>query len=220
MGLIPSAGSGVNCRALHRGRTEAATSSFLSKVVNLLDFIRYLLRQNLRNRSHTELFEIIKLDNGLTLEIWDESRKIAENIVRVVLTARIKVALNQEYLPNREHYETVCRAFGDELFDLNYNPPPLQLLQYFQNFIQLISLNPRQYYLQSFYFLFGRDVGLVVIKGLVAVAFALAVLGHHDHRGRVGGLHGEEQVQENEGIWVPVIEISHNVHDHPDQDQN
>ncbi len=62
-----------------------------------------------------ELFEIIKLDNGLTLEIWDESRKIAEDTVKVALAARIRVALKPEYLPGREQYEAVRRAFGDEL---------------------------------------------------------------------------------------------------------
>ncbi len=62
-----------------------------------------------------ELFEIVKLENGLTLEIWDESRKIAEDTVKVALTARIKVALKPEYLPGMEQYETVRRVFGDEL---------------------------------------------------------------------------------------------------------
>ena len=62
-----------------------------------------------------DLIETIRLDNGLTLEIWDESRKIAEDTVKVALTARIRVALKQEYLPGEEQYRTVRRAFGDEL---------------------------------------------------------------------------------------------------------
>lgn len=61
------------------------------------------------------LFEIVKLDNGLTLEIWDESRKIAEDTVKVALTAKIKVALKPEYLPGKEQYDEVRRVFGDEL---------------------------------------------------------------------------------------------------------
>jgi len=62
-----------------------------------------------------ELFERTVLENGLTLEIWDESRKIAADTVKVALTAKIEVGVKEEYLPGRDAYETVTRHFGDKV---------------------------------------------------------------------------------------------------------
>ncbi|MEN6463875.1 MAG: hypothetical protein ABFD62_01715 [Syntrophaceae bacterium] len=62
-----------------------------------------------------ELCERTVMDNGLVLEIWDESRKIADDTFRVTLAARVKVAVKKEYLPDLEHYRTVLRVFGHEI---------------------------------------------------------------------------------------------------------
>jgi hypothetical protein len=62
-----------------------------------------------------ELYERTILENGLVLEIWDESKKIAEDTFRVTFAARVKVAVKKEYLPDIEHYRTVVRAFGHEI---------------------------------------------------------------------------------------------------------
>lgn len=62
-----------------------------------------------------ELYERIALDNGLVLEIWDESRKIAEDTVKVALAARIKVDVKEEYFTSPEHYRTVLNTFGPEI---------------------------------------------------------------------------------------------------------
>jgi hypothetical protein len=62
-----------------------------------------------------ELYERTILENGLVLEIWDESKKIAEDTFRVTLAARVKVAVKKEYLPDIEHYRAVVRAFGHEI---------------------------------------------------------------------------------------------------------
>lgn len=62
-----------------------------------------------------ELFEEIVLENGLTLEIWDDSRKIAEDTAKVSLTARIRVAVKEEYFPEREHYRAVLKVFGPQV---------------------------------------------------------------------------------------------------------
>lgn len=62
-----------------------------------------------------ELFERIALDNGLVLEIWDESRKIAADTVKVALAARITVEVRKEYFTSPEHYEKVMSVFGREI---------------------------------------------------------------------------------------------------------
>ncbi len=62
-----------------------------------------------------ELCERTVLENGLVLEIWDESRKIAADTVKVALAARIKVEVREEYFTNPEHYRTVLKVFGPEL---------------------------------------------------------------------------------------------------------
>jgi hypothetical protein len=59
-----------------------------------------------------QLYERIALENGLVLEIWDESRKIAADTVKVTLAARIKVDVKEEYFTSPEHYRTVLQVFG------------------------------------------------------------------------------------------------------------
>lgn len=62
-----------------------------------------------------ELYERTVLENGLVLEIWDESRKIAADTVKVALAARIKVDVKKEYFASPEHYQTVLKVFGPEI---------------------------------------------------------------------------------------------------------
>lgn len=62
-----------------------------------------------------ELCERTALENGLVLEIWDESRKIAADTVKVALAARIKVEVKKEYFTSPEQYQTVLKVFGPEI---------------------------------------------------------------------------------------------------------
>ena len=62
-----------------------------------------------------ELCERTVLDNGLVLEIWDESREIAADTVKVALAARVKVEVKKEYFTSPEHYRTVLKVFGHEV---------------------------------------------------------------------------------------------------------
>jgi len=62
-----------------------------------------------------ELCERIVLENGLVLEIWDESREIAEDTVKVALAARIKVEVKKEYFASQEQYRAVLNVFGREI---------------------------------------------------------------------------------------------------------
>lgn len=62
-----------------------------------------------------ELCERTALENGLVLEIWDESRKIAADTVKVALAARIKVEVKKEYFTSDEHYQKVVKVFGPEV---------------------------------------------------------------------------------------------------------
>jgi hypothetical protein len=62
-----------------------------------------------------KLYERNVMENGLVLEIWDESRKIAADTVKVTLAARVKVEVKMEYFTNPDHYQTVLKVFGPEI---------------------------------------------------------------------------------------------------------
>src|SRR3990172_2997387 len=73
---------------------------------------------------------------------------------------------------------------------------------------QLLPLLVRQLFQlvsQLLYFKLRLQVDLVVMLGAQPVAGLLTVLTHHDNRRLDGGKHGEEQVEENVGILVPVV---------------
>jgi hypothetical protein len=62
-----------------------------------------------------ELLEQIKLDNGLKLEIFDLSRSIAADTVKVELSMQIKINLNRSYFADAGDYDSVKNIFGEEL---------------------------------------------------------------------------------------------------------
>ena len=63
----------------------------------------------------------------------------------------------------------------------------------------------------------GLDVDLAVVLGLLAVDVLLAVLAHHDDRRRVGGLERQREVQQDEGIGVPLLDVGGHVQHDPDE---
>jgi hypothetical protein len=62
-----------------------------------------------------ELLEQIKLSNGLTLEIFDLSRAIAADTVKVELSMQIKINLDRSYFTDACDYDQVKNIFGEEL---------------------------------------------------------------------------------------------------------
>jgi hypothetical protein len=62
-----------------------------------------------------ELLEQIKLGNGLTLKIFDLSRAIAANTVKVELSMQIKINLDASYFATTDDYDQVKNIFGEEL---------------------------------------------------------------------------------------------------------
>lgn len=59
------------------------------------------------------------------------------------------------------------------------------------------------------------DVDAVVVFCVFAVDLRLPVLAHHDDGRGIGGLEGQDQVQQDKGIRVPVTEIRYEVQDGP-----
>ena len=51
----------------------------------------------------------------------------------------------------------------------------------------------------------GLQIDLIVVGGVDAVAFGLAVLRHHDHRRLQGGDHRQHEVEEDEGVGVEGV---------------
>ena len=62
-----------------------------------------------------KLLEEMKLSNGLTLKIFDLSRAIAANTVKVELSMQIKINLDRSYFANACDYDQVNNIFGEEL---------------------------------------------------------------------------------------------------------
>ena len=62
-----------------------------------------------------ELLEEIKLSNGLTLQIFDLSRAIAADTVKVELSMQIKISLEMAYFANVDDYDQVKNIFGEVL---------------------------------------------------------------------------------------------------------
>ena len=61
------------------------------------------------------LVEKIVLDNGLTAEVWDRSRLIAEDTTKVELYVCIPIPLERSFFPGDEPFETVRRIWGETL---------------------------------------------------------------------------------------------------------
>jgi len=61
------------------------------------------------------LIEEIALDNGLQLRIFDLSRVIAADTVKVEVNFKAGVDLQPSYFSNRQDYLDVKKIFGDEL---------------------------------------------------------------------------------------------------------
>jgi hypothetical protein len=62
-----------------------------------------------------ELLEQIELDNGLTLKIFDLSRAIAKDTVKVELSMQIKIGLDRSFFTTTDDYDQVKNIFGEEL---------------------------------------------------------------------------------------------------------
>lgn len=62
-----------------------------------------------------KLIEEINLDNGLCLKIFDLSRPIASDTVKVEVFFQVKIALKESYFSNAEDYLQVKNVAGDEL---------------------------------------------------------------------------------------------------------
>ena len=62
-----------------------------------------------------ELLEEIKLSNGLTLQIFDLSRAIAADTVKVELSMQIKINLETSFFADTSDYDQVKNIFGEEL---------------------------------------------------------------------------------------------------------
>jgi hypothetical protein len=61
------------------------------------------------------LIEEINLDNGLILKIFDLSRRIAADTVKVEVFFQTKISLKESYFANTEDYNQVRNIMGDEL---------------------------------------------------------------------------------------------------------
>ena len=61
------------------------------------------------------LIEEIKLPNGLTLQIFDLSRAIAADTVKVEISFQTKIFLKESFFTNNEDYVLVKNIMGEEL---------------------------------------------------------------------------------------------------------
>ena len=63
-----------------------------------------------------KLIEEIYLTNGLKLNIFDLSRSIAADTVKVEISVQSKIDLKESYFPDSRDYHKVKRIFGDIFF--------------------------------------------------------------------------------------------------------
>jgi hypothetical protein len=61
------------------------------------------------------LIEEIKLANGLILKIFDLSRTIAADTVKVEISFQTKIYLKESYFTDAQDYDQVKNTMGDEL---------------------------------------------------------------------------------------------------------
>ncbi len=69
-----------------------------------------------RNIKQMKLIEEINLPNGLNLDIFDLSRPIAADTVKVEISVRSKIDLKESYFSNSRDYHQVKRIFGDNFY--------------------------------------------------------------------------------------------------------
>lgn len=62
------------------------------------------------------LVEEIHLANHHTVEVWNQSRLIAADTTKVELYIRMRVDLTPSFFVKPEHYETVRKVFGTQIF--------------------------------------------------------------------------------------------------------
>jgi hypothetical protein len=62
-----------------------------------------------------KLIEEIKLANGLNLKIFDSSRTIAANTVKVEISFQTKIPLKESFFTENQDYALVKNFMGDEL---------------------------------------------------------------------------------------------------------
>lgn len=62
-----------------------------------------------------DLVEEIPLPNGLTVEVWDDSRPVADDTTKVSIFFKVTVEVKPEYFACSGHFEEVRRIFGREL---------------------------------------------------------------------------------------------------------
>jgi len=62
-----------------------------------------------------ELIEQIELANGLTLNIYDLSRQIAQNTTKVEIYITTEIALKESYFTNHDDFARVKNIFGDKI---------------------------------------------------------------------------------------------------------
>jgi hypothetical protein len=72
---------------------------------------------------------------------------------------------------------------------------------------------------QRLQLLLGLDIELVFALGAEAVAVGQAVQGHQHDRDPDGGLEAEDEIEEQEGIGIPVTQNADDVQQHPEQHQ-
>lgn len=69
-----------------------------------------------RLRHQVNKVDTVSLPNGLSLEIWNHSRLIAADTVKVNLMVKIRIEMKPEYFQNPEQYEITRNVFGSEVF--------------------------------------------------------------------------------------------------------
>jgi hypothetical protein len=62
-----------------------------------------------------KLLEEIKLPNGLTLNLFDLSREIAADTVKVEISFQSAINLEESFFPDTESYRKVADVFGNVL---------------------------------------------------------------------------------------------------------
>jgi hypothetical protein len=62
-----------------------------------------------------KLIDVIRLPNGLKAEIYDNSRAVARDMVKVVFIARVRVEVKEEYFDRRADYEMTRKMFGEDV---------------------------------------------------------------------------------------------------------
>lgn len=74
-----------------------------------------LNKNNFYKWTQMKLIEEIKLANGLNLKIFDLSRTIAADTIKVEISFQTKISLEESYFTNTEDYTLVKKTLGSEL---------------------------------------------------------------------------------------------------------